>query len=233
MHAGGHLQPGTGGEHAQRGVGQLFREDTVSHGPADANPLLYHPGLHGRVQKFSGFLRHTEPAGIQAGGDILGRRPLIGQFKVVDNAGPVERNRGDNAALQEIDNQRRQADLERMGAHAQDNGPPGPDRGGNAAGDLRQVGSGEDTGQRAQKLFQAAAHPPRRAQALRGNFTAALTERIGGGLPRVDGREFHGVLTHPAATRHPSERGFHAIMPTFPCTGNHGSMRGFGFSNST
>ena len=197
MYAGRHLQPGTGGQHAQRGVGQLFGKNTVSHGPANPDPLPYHPGLHGGVQKLPGFLRHAEPTGIQAGGHILGGRALIGQLKVVDNTGPVERNRGNNAALQEIDNQWRQADLERVSAHAQDNRPPGPDRGGNAAGDLCQVGSGQYAGQGVQKLSQAAAHPPRPAQALGGNLAAALTERIGGGLPRVNGGEFHGVLPRP------------------------------------
>ncbi len=73
----------------------------------------------GAVQETSGLLGHAAASLAQTGADVLRRRARKGQLEVVHDAGAVHRHRRDDTALHQIDDQRPEADLDRVGAHAE------------------------------------------------------------------------------------------------------------------
>ena len=117
VHGDRHAEARAGGEDAERAV----RQPGVEDGLADrgAEPARRRGARDGLVEEAPGLLGHAEAAGGQRGGDILRGRAVIGELEVVDDAGAVHRHGREDAAAHEVDDQRAEADLDRMRAHAQ------------------------------------------------------------------------------------------------------------------
>ena len=84
-----------------------------AHAAADA-------GGDGVVQLASGFLGHAELAGAERGVDVFGRRPRQRDFEIVDQSRAVQRDRRDESALHQIDDDGREARLDDVRAEAPD-----------------------------------------------------------------------------------------------------------------
>ena len=112
--------------------------------------------------------RHAEGPGAEARLDVLRGPPGHRDLEVVHDAGPVERDRGHEAALHEVDHHRREADLDDVGAEAPDHGA--------AAG----AGAEDLVAQRAERL---AGEDPREA-VEEGGEARAPAVRAGEGGPR-------------------------------------------------
>jgi len=59
----------------------------------------------------------------EAGGDVLGRGAGHGDLEVVNDAGAVQRDAGHESPLHEVDDHRREADLDDVGAETPEDGP--------------------------------------------------------------------------------------------------------------
>ena len=83
---------------ADAGVRRSRRDQVLGDRLAEAEPLA-DAGVDGAVQDRPGLLGHAEAPGTERGVDVLGRGAADGDLEVVDDAGAVQRQRRDEAAL--------------------------------------------------------------------------------------------------------------------------------------
>ena len=67
-------------------------KDGLPHGFADSTPFL-HAGQDGFVNHAASFFGHSKPAGIDFGFDFLRRVPHQRQFEIMNDDGPIDRDR--------------------------------------------------------------------------------------------------------------------------------------------
>ena len=112
----------------------------------------------------------------------------------MNNAGAVHRDRGQETTLEQIDDERREADFERVCAHAQHDRPLRPYRSDDPLANLSQVRRRQDARQRVQKITHTPANAPGDAEGIGRDLALPLGEWIRHYPPRIDRREFHRPL---------------------------------------
>src|SRR5712692_5470981 len=100
---------------------QASFKNRFAYGSADSLSSLVTFG-DGTIQKGAGLLSHAETPIAEAGRDIFGGFAHEGELEVMDDSGAVHDDSSYDAPLHEIDDQRAESDLDRMRAHAQENG---------------------------------------------------------------------------------------------------------------
>ena len=98
------------------------RREVAPHRGAEAEAVAV--ALDDRpVHLLAGLAGHAEGARAEPRLDVLRGLPGHRELEVVDDPRPVEGDRGDEAPLHEVDQDRREADLDHVGAQPPDDGP--------------------------------------------------------------------------------------------------------------
>ena len=95
------------GNDAERCVRRLQLAQARDRPPARCPSPSRTPSLIAAFSSAAGFLRHAEAPGPERFVDVLGRRARQRELEVVDDAGAVRRERRDEPALHQIDQDRR------------------------------------------------------------------------------------------------------------------------------
>ncbi len=95
-------------------------QQAPAHRLAQAHSLFGPPG-DGGVEKLRGLLRHAEPAAAQDLVHVLGGAAHHGDLGVVDDAGAVQGQAGEELPAHQVDDDWVQPHLDGVGPHAQDN----------------------------------------------------------------------------------------------------------------
>ena len=129
------VEAGTGRQDTQFAVGVATSGDVTPQGLAEPqiflrslsdDPIEYGPSLLG----------HAEAPLVEPRAHIFGSFAGRGEFEVVDDARPVERDRSEDPPLHEVDDHGRESDLDRVGAHSQGDTAPASACLGDGAGDI-------------------------------------------------------------------------------------------------
>lgn len=185
-------------------VGEIAALDQPAHGFSDAEPLPV-PVPDRVVDHAAGLFGHAEGAGQDLLVHVLGCLADERELEVVDDAGAVQRQGGDDPALHEIDDHRREADLDGMGPHAEHHGPLVRARLDHGRGHFLQMLCAEDPGKAGEEVPEGAALPVRRGKLVDPHLAGAALEGVG---PEPRGVEAAHELTvfrrrasHPPAGR--------------------------------
>ena len=123
VHGGGQAEPARGGEQARarRAAGRGARGSGRARRPGPGPSAS--PSTIARLISSPGLARHAELARPEARGDVLRRVAGHRQLEVVDDARAVQREAGDEPPLHQVDEHRRQADLQDVRAQPPDDRP--------------------------------------------------------------------------------------------------------------
>ena len=182
---GGAVEAAGGGEDALVGVRKLLRVvvDEVADGLAEpAMPAQPRRRVHvaGRL------LDHAEGAVAHGLGGVLARLAVIGEFQVVDGAGPVGGHGGDDAALHQVDDDGPQAALDDVAAEGDDDRGIGLDRRGDGPRQLPQAVGGGRVGQRLEEGGGIGLGGRRHGQVLQADLVPAVGDGDHAQFRKVD-----------------------------------------------
>jgi hypothetical protein len=153
-----------------------------------AQPEAIPVALHDRaVDLFTGLARHAEGPGAEARVHVLRGPAGHRELEVVNEARAVERQPRDEAAVHEVDEDRREADLQDMGAQAPEDRPLPPAGPVHLAREVAQDGSREDARKAVEKGGQAAARRDRPREVASAHLAPAAREGIGADPGQVQG----------------------------------------------
>ena len=143
-------------------------------------------GGDGAVEKLAGLARHAEVTRGERGGDILRSRAVGGELEIVDDAGAVHGDGGEDAAAHEVDDQRAQSDLDGMSPHAEHDGAAAPVALGDRRGDTTQIARAEEVGKGVEEVADAHGRCRHLAERRRGDFGLSLRQRVGANLGEIE-----------------------------------------------
>ena len=126
------------GENARLAVRKVFFLDHASGGLAQADAIAR--GLRRGGVEAAGFVPETELAGADVARDALASLSDQGELEIVDHAGAVERDVGEQAALHQVDQQRGVALAQDVRAAGEEDRGSAFAGGADIGGDLRQGG---------------------------------------------------------------------------------------------
>src|SRR6266849_7527114 len=160
------------------GVRQTSGTNLFSYCPTEAHSNLRDTGADSGIEKLARFSRHAKAAVPQGLGNILRGLAMVGQLKVMNNTGAVHRHCRQNSSLQQINDERREANFQRMRPHAEHERPLRPDCRRNSLNDRPQVGRCQGTRQRIEKVTHFPRGSPGDTQYTSRNLALALLEWI-------------------------------------------------------
>src|SRR5574341_2037433 len=121
-------------------------ENRLAHGPADS--LLEFAACRNRpVQEYSSLASHAETPVSDAGRHVLRGCAHVGDLEIMDDAGAVHRYGTNDASLHKINDERAEADFNRVSAHAEDDRSISPMRPGNLPRDVFETLRGKNVWQ--------------------------------------------------------------------------------------
>ncbi len=135
-------------------------------------------------------MSHSEFASIEARANILRGFTARGHLEIMDDAGSIERHRGQNASLHQVDDQRREADLDRMGAHPQRDTATLASCQHDRVSGPAQIFPCENIGQPFEKRREAEPGFQRQGQTIDLHFAGPFLQGIGAGLASIEARRF-------------------------------------------
>jgi len=131
------------------------------------------------VQELAGFRGDAEAASGQRRIHVLAGPARERDLVVVDDAGAVERQRGDHPSLHQIDQQRAQAHLDDVRTHRQDHRASRRARRDDAIRDLEQVSCSQKAREPRQEIGDARARNVRPPEVLDADLAGSVRQRHG------------------------------------------------------
>ena len=131
------------------------------------------------VQQQGRFLGHAETARAERLIDILRRGPANGDLEIVDDAGAVGRKCRDETPFHQVDEDRRQARFQHVGANAPYNRRTAPARVRHRRHDRLEISGRQKGRQRSQQAGHTAPLPVRRRKVCDVRLALARRQRIG------------------------------------------------------
>ncbi len=147
--------------------------------------------------------RDTEAPRIEGGADVLAGPAEHRELEIMDTAGPVHHQAADRPALHQIDDDRREPDLDEMGAEAEEDQPialPGPGPGLDRS---VQIGAREQLGQRSEQRRDRRPRRERLGLVADPDFALPPAGRLGSqlGSPLPGSCAFQANLLRSSGTR--------------------------------
>ena len=187
-------------QQAQAPVGQPALDD---HRPdrLPKAPVLLRPVANRPVDHAVRLLRHAEGTVGECGRDVFRRRAHEGQLEIMDDAGAVHGDRGDDLALEHLNEERAQTHFDDMRAeHPQDG--LAPLMGGHDGIHHRaQISGGEDVGKRLVILAEGGALTAYARKTLDVHLAFARADRVGLKLSQIEGWHVQLALAAPDCRR--------------------------------
>ena len=175
-------------EDAHRRVRRIRAGEVIADTTADALART-HGIADGAVQETAGLVGHAKSSRAEGRVDILGRGSRQSQLEIVNDTGAVHRDRRHESALHQVDQHRRKARLDHVGADAPEDSGVGRFRRLNRPHHRFEIVARENRRQRVDER----AEPPTRNVGLREIdrlcFTRAGAQRIG-----TDARQIEFVI---------------------------------------
>jgi hypothetical protein len=193
--AGKQAEIGAGEGHR---FGERFAEDEAGEGLAGAHAELF-AVCEGGVDAISGLAGEAELAEGEGAGDVLAGAADEGEFEVVDHAGGVHADERDQAAADEVEQERSESVFDEMGAGEEDDGPAlaarfvdGVNEGIEFGGAIRRFAEGEFGG-----IGEGGCE----------DFAGTVGEIVGANPTNVEDREFSVIFQAAAPVHEPGNAG--------------------------
>ena len=180
----GHVESRARREEAELKVWRPCPEEPVSDGATESDPSP-HPLADRVVQNSAGLLGHPKLALGKLRLDVLRREARRGQLEIVDGAGPVQRDRRHHAAFQQVHQDGREAHLDDMGPHPQQDRFPVRSRRQDGLHHLAEALNRQVLRQGVEVGPQRSARPPGGRRVLHPHLAGARSQRIGRDLGKI------------------------------------------------
>jgi len=180
MNGDGNSEPGAGGKDTRRAIGKLSLRavDVCAHGLAQALSRVV-TQRDRFIEDAAGFLSHAESAFVDFGVHLLGGMTHEGQFKIMDDARAVHRDRGYQTLLHPVDEDGGEPDLNHVSADPDDHRPALTMGLSDGARDCTERLDCEDVGKRTIEQTEATSPPPRFRKVGHPDLAVPFLERIG------------------------------------------------------